>query len=249
VAGRVEGPVEIEVPAGKFRCLVCVEECERDGERWTQKCWVAPRVGRVKLLLRFGQDYTLSLAGIERPSRVAPEGGAAVLGRFDFGDPLVVPAFPKARWSALAGDARTLSACEIDPFDGAADTAFSLRWAYQFHDAWAHVGIVPSGTWGEPVDFSAYRAISFHAKALSERQCNFVLSTAPWGDNGPVDKNIPLQLTTEWQRLEFDLRQHPQLRGADLTKVYGIRFGDYDKGHAANVIWIDQVLLHPPKAR
>lgn len=48
VRARVEGPEEIEVPAGKFTCLVCVEEREEAGERGAQKHWIAPRVGRVK---------------------------------------------------------------------------------------------------------------------------------------------------------------------------------------------------------
>ena len=55
------GEEEIEVPAGKFRCLRVEEECVVRGVTWTASHWMAPRVGTVKSVL-VGKDGEGKLA-------------------------------------------------------------------------------------------------------------------------------------------------------------------------------------------
>ena len=103
VRARVEGPEEITVPAGKFTCLVCVEEREADGKRRIQKTWIAPKHGGVKFTLRLDQDYVMSLVRTEEPRRVEAKPGTDVLSTFDVGNPLSSPLFPKALWGGATG--------------------------------------------------------------------------------------------------------------------------------------------------
>ncbi len=86
VRARIEGPEEVTVPAGTFTCLVCVDEREDKGRRWTDKRWLAPRVGTAKTLLHADQDYTISLVRWEGPREVKPPRGTDVVSTFDVGD-------------------------------------------------------------------------------------------------------------------------------------------------------------------
>jgi hypothetical protein len=242
IEGKVEGVVSVTVPAGTFQALLCVEQHEKDGETWTQKSWIAPKMGKVKMLVRADQMYTLSLHGIQRASGKPSEPGAVVLSNFDTGAPLVSPLFPDGSWAALPQDGKAISACEIEPFNAAAGTPMCLRWTYVHSGHWAHVGIVPSGQWGKPTDLSKYRAISFQARALKAGPCTLQIAGAPWANGNATDRNIPLKLTSDWQRLAFDLRKTPAMQGADLTKVYAIRFAHFGAAHA-NVVWIDEIML------
>ncbi|NQT87302.1 hypothetical protein HQ560_11090, partial [bacterium] len=48
VTVRVEGPEDVEVPAGKFTCLVCVETWMQGDVRKTRKAWYTPGTGLVQ---------------------------------------------------------------------------------------------------------------------------------------------------------------------------------------------------------
>jgi len=242
IQGKVEGPVSVTVPAGAFQALLRVEQHEKDGETWTQKFWMAPKMGAVKMTIRADQMYTLSLVSVERASREPSEAGAAVLSNFDAGAPLGSPLFPGTPWQALPQDGKAMSTCEIDPVNAAAGTPMCLRWTHVYQDHWSNVGIVPSGQWGKPVDLSKYRSISFQARALKPGKYSLQFAVGPWANGNAVNKDIPLQLAPSWQRFKFDLRMAPQLEGIDWTKVYAIRFATFGEG--GNVVWLDEIMLH-----
>ncbi|MHC4251712.1 MAG: hypothetical protein ACYS9X_21535, partial [Planctomycetota bacterium] len=127
---RVGGPEEIEVPAGRFNCLVCVEEREVDGKRTKQKRWIARGVGGVKMVMEGDRDVTVSLASREEPRRVEAPEGVDVMCTFDVSDPLGSPLFPKAVWTGLAGLPGRASVVDIEPTGGAAGPPFCMKWTY-----------------------------------------------------------------------------------------------------------------------
>lgn len=49
ITARIEGPEEVTVPAGTFRCLVCVEQVHAQDQQWENRVWLAPTTGAVKL--------------------------------------------------------------------------------------------------------------------------------------------------------------------------------------------------------
>ncbi|HEX4591797.1 MAG TPA: hypothetical protein VH120_17805, partial [Gemmataceae bacterium] len=61
------GEDEIEVPAGKFRCLRIEAECTVRGVRWTFTDWEAPGWGAVKHVV-VGKDTEGKLADYVRTS-------------------------------------------------------------------------------------------------------------------------------------------------------------------------------------
>ena len=244
---RVEGPVAVTVPAGKFTCLLCVEEREAEGERWEQRYWIAPGTGTVKMIVRVGQDFTLSLTSVKDPKRRTLQAGSEVVSTFESDTPLVPEIFPKALWQGGAGNRRSVSTCAIEPRDAADGSALCLRWAYQLEATWASASFMPSGSWEKPVDLSAYEAISFSVKALAERPCRFLFGTAGPGEPARVFPSVPVRVTRQWQRITIDLKTHPELKGADLTKVYLLGFSDFSQESAGNVVWIDELVLHRRK--
>jgi len=244
VSARVEGPVAVVVPAGTFNCLLCVEQREVEGERWEQKQWVAPGAGVVKMILRAGKDFTLELASVKEPKAAKLRPGSKVLSTFESDTPLVPEPFPGALWNGSAGNRRSVSTCEIEPADAAEGTSLCLRWAYQLNGTWCNVAFVPSGSWEKAVDLSGYEAVSFSIKGLVERPCRFVVGTAGPGEPQRVFPSVAVRVTRQWQRVTIDLKTHPELKGADLTKVYLLGFSDSSQDHAANVVWIDEIILH-----
>jgi len=242
IQGKVEGPVSVTVPAGTFQALLCTQEHEQDGETWTQKMWVAPKVGRVKFTVRADRMYTVSLARLEPPPQREVKVGTVVLSNFDSGAPLTPQLFPKTAWLALPQDGKALTSCEVDPINAANGTPMCLRWTFVKAEHWSNISIAPSGTWGKPADLSKYKGISFHARAFKPQEVVLQLAVGPWVNGNAVNKDVPLKLTTEWQRFEFDFARTPQLQGINWTEVYSIRFATWGKEN--NVVWVDEILLH-----
>jgi len=240
---RVEGPEQVTVPAGTYTCLVLNME-HRDGS--SVRYWFAPKVAAVKVISTGPGPFELRLAKSDGPAESRPELGATLVSHFDSGNPIVPLPFPKAKWSSLAGPS-AVAHCEIDPRHGAAGTPFSLRFSFQTYDSWAHVGFVPSGTWGAPLELSAYEVISFYVKALKEDTLDFTLTSGPWGPGGPRDSRAPVKVTTDWQRVVIDLERDPNLEDADLSNLFGFRWEV--GGSRANVVWIDQVSLYEDRGK
>jgi len=247
VRARVEAQEEIEVPAGKFTCLVCVEEREADGKRWTQKSWVAPRIGGVKFTVRIDQDYTISLTETHEPRRVQAQPGTFVVSTFDTGNPLGSPLFPRAMWDGVAGQPGRASTVDIEPSGGAAGTPFSLRWTYHTKGTWVAASMLPSGNMGEPVDLSRYGSLSFYIKGLTERDCALSIQAKAAEGERRIFARVPVRVTTQWRKVAIVFETQPQLKAIDRSQVYILGFGDFDEAEAANVVWIDEVMLHLAK--
>jgi len=241
---RVEGPEEIEVPAGKFKCLVCVEERrEADGARREQKTWVAPGVGFVKLVVTGERGFALSQVSVEKPRVVETPEGVEVISTFDVGDPLGSPLFPKAAWSGRYGLPGRVSDLDIETSGGAADTPFCLRWTYHTKGTWVSAYMEPSGSGSEPVDFSRYESMSFYIKGLTEGECAVSIRAKAAGGDQVIMVHIPVQVTTKWKKIEIG-EGTPQLEAIDASQIYFFSLGVYDEGEASNVIWVDEVMLH-----
>lgn len=244
VRARVEGPVAVEVPAGKFECLLIVEDHEDGEERWQQKLWLAPRVGPVKYILRNDQDYTLTLVSRQEPRQVKAQPGTAVVSTFDVGDPFGSPLFPRATWNAGAGKPGCSSVIDIDPSGGAAGTPFCLRWTYHTQGTWVNVSLIPSGVWGVPVDLSRYGSMSFYIKGLVPGTCSLTVMAKPAEGDGRRFRNIPIQVGAEWRKIVIGIKTHPQLKEMDLKQAYMLAFSAYSEGEASGVISIDEVMFH-----
>ncbi len=241
---RVEGPVEIEVPAGKFNCLVCVEERqEADGTRRKQTLWVAPGVGIAKLEVAGERGFTLSHVDRQGPRVVEVPAGSDVVSTFDVGNPLGSPLFPKAVWSGRCGLPGRVSDLDIEPTGGAAGTPFCLRWTYHTKGTWVSAYMEPSGNGSEPVDFSRYESMSFYIKGLSEGECAVSIRAKAAEGNQVIMVHVPIQVTTKWKKIEIG-EGTPQLEAIDASQIYFFSLGVYDEGEASNVIWVDEVMLH-----
>jgi hypothetical protein len=236
----VEGQEEVNTPAGKFMCLVFVQEMERAGTPARIKHWIAPGLGVVKTVAPCGPGAEQKEVRVLKNIQTG-----AVISNFDFAtDPLVPSVFPKSRWKAGKGGEEAFSACELDTTNGAAGTAFSLKWSYHTKDTWVNVGLLLSGSWDKSVDLSQYDSISFYIKGSTERGCNFKIQSAPWKEKVLTGAEIPLKLTSEWQKVVIDLKTRPELKDINLTKTYTIELVDWDKEDASNVVWIDEIMLH-----
>ena len=65
ITARVEGPEEVTVPAGTFRCLVCVEQVHAQDRQWENRIWHAPNTGVVKMVVDGPDGFTSNLIGKE----------------------------------------------------------------------------------------------------------------------------------------------------------------------------------------
>jgi len=247
VTARVEGPEDVEVPAGKFTCLVWVEEHVEGGRRWTQKTWFAPGAGTVQFTISAEQDYTLKLLRIDKPRKVERKPGETYLSHFDSGNPLVPLPFPKAQWYGAAGNAVATSIVEIDPRGGAAGTPFCLRWTYHTKGTWVGASFFPGGSMGVQGDMSGYDSFSFYIKALRPGSCSLSLRARKAQGGGLAFIHIPITLTAEWQKVTVSAETHPQLKTIDLKAVNILSISDYNQGEASNVIWLDEFILHKEK--
>lgn len=246
VKATVEGPEQVSVPLGRFRCLVLVLERELNGVPWKQRMWVAPRVGIVKMTWPADQEFTFSLASVEKGGLLRKDlpPGDVLVSDFEGNDLLLSPLFPKGRWQGKAGTLESVSRCELEPGDGAEGTSFSMKWAYHIRGTWATAELLPSGSWGESVDLSGYDSVSFWIKGLAARWCGFQLQSAPQTPSGLTLAQVGVQLTPQWQRIEIPLKTHADLKAIDLTKVFNIGFTDFDAGFGANVVWVDEIMFH-----
>jgi hypothetical protein len=242
---RVEGPEEIEVPGGKFTCLVCVEVKEVDGERRTQKHWIAPRAGRVKMVVEGKETYVISLARIDEPRRVVVEEGTEVLSTFDGGNMLGSPLFPRAVWSGRSGLPGRASVVEIEPLGGAAGTPFCMRWTYHAKGTWVSAFMEPSGSGERPVDLSRFGAVSFYVRGLSEGNCALTIRAKSAKDDRVIMVHIPVEVTTEWRKVWIGEKTE-QFAEIDASAVYSVSFGTYAQEEDSNVIWLDEIMLHHP---
>jgi len=241
VRARVVGTEAVEVPAGKFACLVIVREKEAGGRKKTEKEWMAPGVGMVKAA---GEGYVIALTRAEAPPKPKPEKGAVALNTFDTADPLRSPLFPRAVWTGLAGEPGRSSVVDIEPFLGGADgTPLCLRWTYTTVGTWASANISLGGDGRTPVDLSKYEGLSFYIKGLLERPCAVTIHTKI-GDEERSMVHIPIQVTTEWKKVVLTPEARQEMDGVDPSQVYTISLGDAagDEG-AANVIWLDEIKL------
>jgi len=241
VRARVARTEAVQVPAGKFACLVLEREREANGRKEIIREWIAPALGTVKVA---GDDFVMALSQVEPPPRPKPEQGVAVLSTFDTGEPLRSPLFARARWGGWKGDPRMCSDVEIDPFTGGAEgTPFCMRWTYTTLGTWVSASISPGGR--EPVDLSNYKGISFYVKGLLERRCTLTIQAKGADGQERAFAHIPVAVTREWRKVIITPQTHPELRKLDLSKVYSIGLTDAAKeGAAHNVVWLDQVKLH-----
>lgn len=240
---RVEGPEEVNTPAGKFTCLVLVSDMEIDGNTITRKSWIAPGLGYVRGTRQCDprdshKEFVSALKTIQTDLSVSS---------FDF-DPFVSTAFPNGRWRADKGDSNAISVCELDTTTGANGTPYSLKWSYNTKgkNTWVNVSILLNNSWTEPVDLSKYDSISFYVKGAEKKHCAFKIQTGLWKDKKLSGAHFPLELTTEWQKVEIDLKTRPEIKGIDLTKAYTLELVENAKENEekSNVVWIDEVVLH-----
>lgn len=245
VKARVEGPVDVTVPAGKYTCLVIAEERSAAGKTWTEKWWLAPEVGTVKLREEKKETVDISLAKVEEPRVPKPPPGARVVSTFDTGEPLRSTLFPAAVWRGGSGKRECASHVDVDAFTGANGTPFSLRWSYHVAGTWASASILPSGNPRTPVDLSRYGTLSFYVKALHARGCALTLRAKKAGEDQAILVHVPVQVTPQWKKVVINLRDQPQLEGIDLKEVYLLALGVFSEEPSGNVVWLDEVMLHP----
>ena len=241
VRARVAGAEAVEVPAGKFTCLVIVREREAGGRKQTEKEWMAPGVGTVKAT---GEGFVMTLTRAQAPPEPKPEKGAVALSTFDTADPLRSPLFPRGVWRGLAGQPGRSSVADIEPFLGGANgTPFCLRWTYATIGTWASASMSPGGDPWSPVDLSKYKGVSFHIKGLFERGCTVSIQAKAADGEQKTFAHIPIEVTRQWQKVVLTPDTHPQLEDLDFHKVYLIGLGDSSNEGAANVIWVDEIKL------
>lgn len=244
--GRVEGPEAVQVGDKAYNCLVCVEQ---RGAGRRRKVWIAPGVGTVKAIISADQDVTVTMTRLERPVKPSVPKGTVVLSTFDSGDPLGSPLFPNGSWSGVAGQPGPSSIVEIDPWGGAARTLFCLRWTYHTKGTWVGASVVPSGDPNVSVDISRFATTSFYIKGLTARPCAVVIHAKAANEDRRTFVNIPIQVTTEWQKITLTPQTHPQLNEIDAREVYILGLSDFSQEAAANVIWLDEVMMHLPDDR
>jgi len=241
VKARVVGTEVVEVPVGKFACLK-VETRHRLGDREvTRTSWLAPVLGVVK---EVREDAVLTLERAQGPPKPRQEKGVTMVSTFDTGDLLASPVFPGGRWGGWKGAPGQSSRVEIDPFDGAEGSPFSLRWTYTALGSWVSTSI--SAATYQPVDLSRYKGISFYVKGLLERPCTFtVVARGAKGEPRAI-ANIPIgPLSRQWQKVIITPETHRQLLTLDLRQVYSIGLSTGAREEAAhNVVWLDQIRLH-----
>ena len=241
VRARVVGTEAVEVPAGKFTCLVIEREREAEGKKKTEKEWMAPGIGTVKAT---GEGFVMTLARSEAPAKPKPEEGTVVLNTFDTPDPLRSPLFPRGVWSGVAGQPDRSSVIDIDPFGGGANgTPFCLRWTYATIGTWAAASMSPGGDPWTPVDISKYKGVSFYIKGLFARPCTASIQAKAADGEQKAFAHIPVQITRQWQKVVLTPDTHPQLNGIDPRRVYSVGLGDAADEGAANVIWLDEIKL------
>jgi predicted component of type VI protein secretion system len=84
-AGRimacVAGPETVTVPAGTFRCLVCVEQVHAQDQQWENRIWFAPKTGVVKMVVGGPKGFESSLV---RKEQAAGAGQELVIRKEDF---------------------------------------------------------------------------------------------------------------------------------------------------------------------
>jgi hypothetical protein len=243
---RVEGPEEVNTPAGRFTCLVLVNNMERDSNTVTRKNWIAPGFGSVKSAGQCDprasqKKFVSALKTIQADLSVSS---------FDF-EPFVSTAFARSKWEAGKGDNNAISVCELDTTTGANGTPYSLKWSYNTKgkDTWVNVGILLNKSWTEPVDLSKYDSISFYVKGAEKKHCTFKIQTGPWKDKKLSSAHFPLELTTEWQKVEIDLKTRTEIKDIDLTKTYTLELveGAKENEEKSNVVWFDEITLHKNK--
>jgi len=238
--GLVGGPETVEVPAGKYTCLMCVEE-RAEG---TRTLWIAPGVGIVKVQIGDAEGAIVSLTRFEKPHTAKPAPNAMALSTFDSGDLLGSPLFPGGRWHGVAGQPVCSSVVAIDPWTGAAGTPFSLKWAYNTKGTWVAASFNPSGDPERPSDISKYAYTTFWIKAAHAGQCAVSIRAKHANEDRRTMANIPIQVTTEWRKVTLSDKTHEQLKTIDATQVYSIGLGAYSQQEDANVIWLDEVMFH-----
>ena len=241
VRTRVVGTEAVEVPAGKFACLAIEREREADGQKTTEKEWMAPGIGAVKVA---GEGFVMALARAEAPPKPEPEEGAVVLNTFDTPDPLRSPLFPRGVWTGLVGQPGRSSVVDIDPFTGGANgTPFCLRWTFATIGTWASAHLSLGGDGRTPVDLSKYRGLSFYVKSLFERPCTLTIHAKAADADRRTMIHIPVQVSRQWQKVVLTPDTHPQLNRIDLRQVYILSLDVASDQGASNVIWIDEVKL------
>ena len=241
VRTRVVGTEAVEVPAGKFACLAIEREREADGQKTTEKEWMAPGIGAVKVA---GEGFVMALARAEAPPKPEPEEGAVVLNTFDTPDPLRSPLFPRGAWTGLVGQPGRSSVVAIDPFVGGANgTPFCLRWTYATIGTWASAHMSLGGDGRTPVDMSKYKGFSFYAKGLFERRCTVTIHAKAANKDRRTMIHIRIQVTRQWRKVVLTPDTHPQMNGIDTRQTYILSLDDAAGDGAANVIWLDEIKL------
>ena len=241
VSARVVATEAVEVPAGKFACLVVESKYMVDGEERTRTSWVAPGVGTVK---HVRHDVALALASSTPAAEPKPEKGAVALNTFDTGEPLRSPLFGPGRWGGWMGEPGRSSDVDVDPFTGGANgTPFCLRWTYTTIGTWASASISPGG--GQPADLSKYKGLSFYVKGLLGRPCTMTIQAKAADGERRAFAHIRFQVTAQWQKVAITSETHPELDDLDLRQVHTIGLSDAAReGAAHNVVWLDEVKLH-----
>ncbi len=238
--GRVEGPEAVEVPAGKYTCLVCVEE-RAEG---TRKNWIAPGVGIVKVQIGDAEGFIVSLTKFEEPYKAKPVAETVPMSTFDRGNLLGSALFPRARWHGVAGSPVSSSVVAIDPWTGAAGTPFSLKWAYHAKGTWVAASFNPSGDYERPADLSKHKFTTFWIKGARAGQCAVTIRASHAVEGGRINVSIPIRVTTQWRKVTLSDQVQEQLKTIDAKEVYSIGLSAYSQQEEANIIWLDEVIFH-----
>ncbi|MHC4251969.1 MAG: hypothetical protein ACYS9X_22855, partial [Planctomycetota bacterium] len=116
---------------------------------------------------------------------------------------------------------------------------------YHAKGTWVSAYMEPSGSGERPADLSSWGSVSFYVKGLTAGNCALTIRAKAADADRVTMVHIPVEVTTEWRRVWFG-EDTQQFKAIDASKVYSVSFGTYAEGEDANVIWLDEIMLHDP---
>ena len=240
---RVIGEETITTPAGTFKCLV--SSVTEDGVP-TGKVWLAPGPGSVQIKGIKPQPFTMTLKESKNPKALTPPPGWDLFTNYEPGSDPDGVLFPNVQLNSFG---KGITEPEFDASEGAQGTAGSLRWSYYVEPGdWVQGGAVLTGGFDKTFDLSKYDQISFYIKGFRPGKCGLIINGAADTMHPKPWTILPLQYTSEWQKVTFNLADH-DFSTLDVRKVQSMSLSHLGSEEAkGDVVWMDELTGHRKKA-
>lgn len=230
---------QLSVPAGQYKCLVCVVE-GRDSTP-ISTYWLAPHVGLVQMKNHSpAREVKVVLMAFQKPRKPVTLPNEIVLCSFDSGEPLNSPLCSNLGWhtDAYQANENSISCVQVDPTQSALGTCMSMRWCYHLRKAGTQLNLPLTDSSGKGTDLTRFDSLSFYIKGLNPGSCLFTIHGRPKREGVPAWVNTPVDYSSEWSKVTVDLRV-AAFSAIDLEQARLIGF--YHQGEDANVVWIDEM--------